>query len=286
MSLTNQTIPFKGGVSNAPLPPKVSGPPLFGSALPMMKDPLGHLVEKYQQLGPVYRVQALHRKFTVLAGPQVNLFMSREGDAYLNGREDWTTFANEINSKYFLAAIDGPDHSRLRGITKKPYSRSSVLDKLPELIDITRQVTTRWQVGNRFVVFPTMQRMVAEQIGQLLLGSGPGERFGDFVIFMRTLLNAVLGQWPKIALRMPRYRAAKARLMEMAQEMLAVHRTQEIPPEDWDLVDYLLDAAVNNSDILTEPELLIGVLGPYLAGIDTAAGTTSFMLYALLRNEN
>jgi cytochrome P450 len=250
----------------------------------MITDPLAYLVDTYQELGPVFRVRALHRRFTVLAGPQANQFMSRDGDAHLSGREDWATFADEIDSKYFLAAIDGQDHARLRSIIKKPYSRRAVLARLPELVSITRDMAAGWQVGEPFVVFPTVQRLVAEQIGQLLLGSGPGDKFGDFVIFMRTLLNAVLGQWPKFTLRLPRYRAAKARLMALAQDMLAAHRAQGISVDEPDLVDYLLEAAVENSDILTEPELLIGVLGPYLAGIDTAAGTTSFMLYALLKH--
>ncbi len=280
----SQTIPWQPGHSDAPLPPLVPGLPVLGSALPMMKDPLRFLVEQHHKHGPVFRVQAANRRFTVLAGLQVNQFMAREGDAYLSGRDSWHVFAREVDSKYFLAMIDGEDHSRMRKVLKKPYSRANILTKLPEVVDLARQYTQPWQAGSQFVVFPTMQRMIAEQIGTMLLGKGPGEIFPDFVVFMQTLLNAVLGQWPQFMLKMPRYQRAKARVMALAADMLARHRSAETPPADPDLVDYLLNASKENPDIFTESELLLGALGPYLAGIDTAAGTSSFMLYALMKN--
>lgn len=272
------------GLTSAPKPPSAAGWPILGGALQMMKDPLQYLVQQYQELGPVFEVKALNRQFIVLAGPEANLFMSKHGDNYLSGRDSWTTFADEIDSKYFLAMTEGKIHSRQRKIIKKPYSRSAILTKLPELVAITHKFAQGWRADTPFVVFPTMQRLVAEQIGQLLLGSGPDEYFDDFVVFMRTLLNAVLGQRPKFFLRLPGYRNAKAEVMKLAQELLDTHRGNP-NTDDPDLIDYLLAEVEGNEDILAEPELLIGAIGPYLAGIDTAAGSTSFMLYALLKNE-
>ena len=277
------TISWQSGISQAPVPPMADGMPILGSARPLMADPLAFLVQQYQKHGPVFSVKALNRRFTVLAGPAANQFLSTAGDAHLSGRYTWATFADEIDSEYFLAALDGEPHSRMRKILKKPYSRSVILDKLPDTVALTRALLADWQPGATFVVFPTMQRLIAEQIGQLLLGSGPGDAFPDFVVFMRTLLNAVLGQWPKISLRMPRYRHAKENVMQLAAGMLAAHRARPAAEGEGDLIDYLLAASVDNPDLLSEPELLIGALGPYLAGIDTAAGTTSFLIYALLK---
>lgn len=280
--MAQETI-WQSGVTKAPAPPIADGYPLLGSALGLMADPLEFLVQQYRKHGPVFRVRALNRHFTVLAGPQANQFLSAAGDAHLSGRYSWATFASEIDSQTFLAAIDGELHSRMRKILKKPYSRGNILARAPEAVTITRAHVAGWQPGTVFVTFPTMQRLIAEQIGQLLLGRGPGDTFPDFVFFMRALLNAVLGQWPKVSLQLPRYRRAKARVIELAAQMLAAHRAQPQMGDDGDLIDYLLAAAKDNPDLLSEPELLIGALGPYLAGIDTAAGTTSFLLYAVLK---
>jgi cytochrome P450 len=260
------------------------GLPVLGSARPLMANPLAFLVQQYLSHGPIFTVKALNRRFTVLAGPEANQFLSTAGDAHLSGRYSWSTFADEIDSQSFLAAIDGEPHSRMRKILKKPYSRSVIMEQLPATVDLTRAQLEQWRPDDTFVVFPAMQRLIAEQIGQLLLGSGPGDTFPDFVVFMRTLLNAVLGQWPKMSLRMPRYRRAKARVMQLSASMLAAHRARPVTEGEEDLIDYLLAASVDNPDLLSEPELLIGALGPYLAGIDTAAATTSFMIYALLKH--
>ena len=279
-----QEMFWQSGVTTAPKPPLADGLPIVGSVLPMMADPLEFLVQQYRKYGPVFRVRALNRHFTVLAGPQANQFLTAAGDAHLSGRYSWATFAGEIDSQTFLAAIDGELHSRMRKILKKPYSRANILARLPETVAVTRAQVVDWQPGASFVLFPTLQRLIAEQIGALLLGRGPGDYFPDFVFFMRTLLNAVLGQWPKASLKLPRYRQAKARVMDLAAQMLAAHRAQPQAGDDGDLIDYLLAAAQENPDLLSEPELLIGALGPYLAGIDTAAGTTSFLIYAVLKH--
>lgn len=276
-------IPWEDGAKNAPLPPDAGGLPLLGGALDLMKDPLQYMVRQYQVLGPVFQVRALNRKFIVLAGPEANLFMSRHGDKYLTGEKTWATFADEINAKHFLAAINGEPHSRLRKIIKKPYSRQNLLNHLPELVEITRKTIAQWPQDKPLVVFPAMQRLGSEQIGHLLLGSGPDDYFDDFVVFMRTLLNAVLGQRPKLSLQMPGYRRAKERVMTLGQNLLDEHRANP-RTEDPDLVDYLLAAEADNRDLLSEAELRLGAIGPYLAGIDTSAGTSSFMLYALLKN--
>lgn len=71
----------------------------------------------------------------------------------------------------------------------------------------------------------------------------------------------------KADLKLPRYRQEKRRArvgMDLAAQMLAAHRAQPQDGDDGDLIDYLLAAAQENPDLLSEPELLIGTLGPYL----------------------
>lgn len=274
---------WKSGVTQAPLPPKVRGLPWLGSALQMKQDPLQFLVSQSKTYGPIFRIEAAGHAFTVLAGPLANTFASREGDAHWNSQDFWSPFSQEINAEHFLAAIDGENHSRLRKITKKAYSREFVLGQLPELVSITQQQIDGWQPGQTVVVHPFIQHMVAEQIGQLVLGRGPGEYLGDFVIFMRALLNVVTGQQSKRTLKSAKYLRAKSRVMELARQLLDRPNPRNLTDEQADLIDYLLRAQKDNRDLLAEPEMLIAAVGPYLAGIDTSAGTISFTLYALLK---
>ena len=51
-----------------------------------------------------------------------------------------------------------------------------------------------------------------------------------------------------------------------------------------DLIDELLDLHESEPSFLPEADLKVSVLGPFIAALDTVAGTCSFMLYALLRD--
>ena len=52
---------------------------------------------QYLQLGPVFRVHALHRRFTVLAGPEADLFVMRQGKTYLRSREFWAVIRHRVD---------------------------------------------------------------------------------------------------------------------------------------------------------------------------------------------
>ena len=71
------------------LPPRAPGLPLVGNAFSMMGDIRSFLTKQYLQLGPIFSLQALDRTFIVLAGPEANLFLARQGKTHLRSRELW-----------------------------------------------------------------------------------------------------------------------------------------------------------------------------------------------------
>ncbi len=95
---------------------------------------------------------------------------------------------------------------------------------------------------------------------------------------------AVMKTWPRITLKNPRYLRAKARIVAMAQEILRQHREEPVPGRAPDLIDDILAATTEDGKPLDELSRIAATIGPMIAGIDTAANTTSFMLYALLTN--
>ena len=53
-------------------PPVARGLPVLGNTLSMAKDIGGFLTAQYLELGPVFGIRVLHRRFTVLAGVEAN----------------------------------------------------------------------------------------------------------------------------------------------------------------------------------------------------------------------
>src|SRR5215471_2764236 len=156
------------------------------------------------------------------------------------------------------------------------------------MVQVTESVAGSWQPNQRLKVKPLMQLLVSEQLGLAMMNHGLGERFQDAVTFAETLVGAgAAGTWPAIMLRFTSYRTAKARIVALMRELIAGRRAQGSHEQRGDAPD-LLDALLAARDLqgkpLSEEELIVGAQLPYIAGMDTAAATSSFLLYALLKH--
>jgi cytochrome P450 len=228
-------------------------------------------------------MRLLNRRFVVLAGLEANELLARESEELLRSKGWWGQFARTVNASEFLISIDGPAHTRLRNIMKPGFSRNAVADRLPEFVSLTREIASREAASDRVPVVRLMQRLVTQQLGVLVCNYRTDDYFEDLRIFINTVLNVtVVGRWPRIMLYRPSYRRARRRVYELARAVIAHHQTtQRAQP---DIIDDLLAAHGRGEIYETEDELLIGAVGPFLAGMDTVANTLAFMLYALLRN--
>lgn len=269
-----------------PRPPLVKGLPILGNALDMASDISRFFVQCYQQYGPVFRIRILGESYTVLAGPEANLFMTREGSELLRSREFWDGLVHEFNAKRGLINTDGEFHAQLRRVMKRGYSRSSLNGRYPQLLDITDSMIEQdWQIGQDVPVVQAMQRMVTEQLGIMIVGQPPGDYVNDLRYFIRTVLNVlVTRQRPKILLRLPAYQHAKRRVYELGQQMIDAYDPAKVDSENPTVIDDIMAAAAQDPTLFIDGELMMAVLGPYFAGLDTVANTTSAMLYAVLKH--
>jgi cytochrome P450 len=265
-------------------PPRPRGLPLVGHALSLAADPLGYLSRQYHAHGPVFRLQILQRPLTVLAGPEANLFIAREGGQHLAADELWQRFNRAVGIRELLPGMDGERHQRLRTVIKQGYTRRAIVESFPAMLRVVDDVARGLRPGQRISAVELVRRIITDQLGLVVVGRTAGAYFRDFVIFVNTLLNAtVVKRWPELALYRPRYRRAQRRVLEFAREIVAAHRRAP-RAADGGLVGALLAAKEKDADILTEQELLLNVAGPFIAGLDTATNTAAFLLYALLKN--
>ncbi|WP_197519723.1 cytochrome P450 [Pseudonocardia sp. HH130630-07] len=266
--------------------PVVRGLPVVGSALEMARDPLAVFLRGYATHGPVFRVRALHRTLTVLAGPELARWMgSREGRANLRSREVWQGLVDEYGATKTLTGVDGPEHRRLREVMRRGYSREALDGRLPDLVDITDRCVERdWAPGRTVPVVRALQFLVTGQLGTLLTGRVPTEHIDDIRIATLYILNTlVTRQRPAILLRRPEYRRARARVAELGRTMVREHR--ERPAADdrpRTLVDDIMAAHERDPELVPADDLTLALTGPYVAGLDTVANTLASLVYAVL----
>jgi cytochrome P450 len=280
-----QPIKLRDEQGEPPLPPAAKGLPVLGNALQMLEDPLRYLLELYQELGPIYRMRALNRSFTVMAGPQANQFASRVGDEFLGSEELFGGFAREMGTMAFLPALDGDPHRHLRKIMRPGFSKDTIVPHIPRVVEITQQFVRSWPEDQALELVPALQRIIVEQLGTILVNHPPGEYYEDIWTFFNFMMNVeVIKKWPHFMLNRPSYNKSKQRVYEFAGIVLDEHRASPPHQRKPDLIDSMLAARDEEGEAYDEKALLVSAIAPYFAGIDTVANTCGFMLYALLKN--
>lgn len=278
-------VAWQIGPSTAPYPP-VFSPGLFP---PEMINSIGSMsaffLHGYRQMGPIFRFFRDKRHYTVIVGPEANQFIANEGKMVFSAEAYRREQNEELGIEKTLVSLNGPEHYELRKLQKRGFARSTVHPRLSQLVEIVVKAVERWQEGEVFKATEMMTPIIAQQLGVGVVNYGPGDYFLDITHFVRTVvLETVARIRPKQAIYTPEYQQAKARVMELADKVIAMHSNPERNMEQPDLVDDLLAAIVENPDLMSSQELRIAVLGPYIGGLDTVAHTCAFIFYSLLKN--
>ena len=266
-------------------PPAAPGIPVAGNAFSLAGDIRAYLTREYQRWGPVFRVRAFNRRFTVLAGPEANMFMVKEGRTHLRSAAAWRDFATELGAERASIGMDGAEHDRMRNAQKRGYSKATAERCIPAMVEIVRREIAAWPTGRPIPAHYALQRIATDELGILAAGTSPRDYLDDLIVFVRGLLLAtVTRQRPRSLLKGRRFRRARARVEKLFREVSASHdpaRRRDAAP---DLIDDLLELHRADPAFLPEADLRPSVLGPFIAGLDTMAGVCSFMLYSILKH--
>jgi cytochrome P450 len=237
-------------------------------------------------MGPIFRSRRGAEEYTVLAGPEANLFIAQNGAKLLRADRYRRDQDLEFGVGRSLVSMNGDEHARMRRLQKRGYSRAALDDKYPELIEVVRRSVRNWKVNKPVLVRDALPPIVAEELGVGVLGYPLGDYFDDVTMFVRTVvIETVAKVRPRTVLDSPEYRSAKTRSLRLADRVIAAHRKTLVGRRS-DLVDDLLAAIAEDPALMTKQELRIAVLGGYIGGLDTVAYTCAFMLYSLLKHSD
>ena len=267
--------------------PRASGHlPFLGHVLQFRNTINGYLTEQYRKLGPVFEISLLGKKWLVLAGPEANNFLMREGKDYLHtDHVAWQGFSQQFGGTRALAGMDGAEHLRLRRTMREGYSRDQLLGNLPQAVEIIDHEMQEWSNTRPVSVFPSLQRMVVTQLGSLLSGFSPHEYIDDILDFIHALEMVYMAKlYPKFMAYTPKVRRARRRIEALFERVLAAHEPSLRVGETPNLSDVLTEMRRTSPDVITDKNLFVDSMGPFLAGADTSSSASSFMLYSLLKH--
>ena len=255
--------------AQAPLAP---GLPLLGNALSLAGDIRGFLHQQYEDLGPVFRVKAPGYEATVLAGLDANLFMMRHAECF-RSKEVWEEQDAIYGASRSVLSMDGPEHLRFRKALRRGYGRATLDTRMAEVVALSEPELT----PGVFEAHYFMQRLVTKQLGLLTAHIDATDYLDDMIRFVRMTIAKVTGQRPGFTLLSPGYKRSKTRAFELGTKLIKLHSDGEHD----DLIGDILQLHRDDPEFLPEDDMLIAVLGPFIAGLDTAASTLAFVLYNL-----
>ena len=261
------------------------GIPVAGNAFSMAGDIVGFLAKQYRKLGPVFRVRAFSRAYTVLCGPEANMLLQRKGRVYFRSLKVYEGVAEGLGAHRVILNMDGGDHFQLRRVLRNGYSRAYLLNRAADATDVVAGLVDAWPVGESFNALPAVQRLICEQIGTVCTGVSPAEHVDDLAFYIEQLLAVqVLHRRPGVAMRTPRMRRASQGVQALCRMVVEAHTPKRREGMEPDLIDDVLELHRADPQALPEHDLLPACIGPFMAGLHTAASVASFMLYSVLKH--
>ena len=264
--------------------PIADGMPLLGSTFLMMKDPVAFFIEQYEKKGPVYRIKIPKNNMLVLAGPEANRFMQKEGIKYLGAEDAWQLFKKQMNADKFILASDGEEHFAMRRIMNRGYSPEMIKGRVPEIIGNIQNTLKKHDLQEDILLMNFVKKLITRQLSTLLTNYETEEYFDDIIHFIECILNIVSRRWPTFFLHSPKFKKSKKNIYALASIIIKQHRDNPKANSKPDFIDDVLAVNEEKEGFFTEYDLLNIAISPYLAGIDTAANTAAFLIYDLLKH--
>ena len=264
--------------------PLVKGAPLLGSAREAAEDVRGFLTRRYLERGPVFEIRLLHRRVLVLAGAEANRFAHRKGRLYLSSHDPWRGFADGFGASRLMLNMDGKEHVAMRKAFAPALGRARFQACLGLASETARRHVAAWPRGKRIAPLFSVQKIIADQMGEILAGEPASAYLEDMVVFLETLLTTEVARQLPMFLFARKFRKARERIEQLARKTLQSHMPGGPYHDSGDMISDLIDLHRSDPQFMPETDMNAMALSPYLVAIETVANTCAFTLYAILKH--
>lgn len=262
-------------------PPLVKSAPLIGSMRPFMGDILPFLTECRATYGDAVRLKMLNVEMTCLFGEEAIALLRR--GSVLHTAESLGVLSSQMHSR-LPEFNEGPNHQAMRRAHHQFMTNSLESARRHEIQTWLEMHTARWHPGTTLHVLHESQAQTVDVLSRLLNDEPFPFASKDLATVVHSLIWATFGHAPKAVLWNPRYRLA---IRRMRIHLLDLVRRLRADPERAarTLVgNYLSSEPYPEIGTWDDRDLVAAPLGVYLAGFDTLASASSFLLYQLLSN--
>jgi cytochrome P450 len=269
-----------------PAPPVVPGLPIIGCAHKTLGDPRDFLMQQFAELGPVFRLKALHINYVVMAGQSANQFANSEGRDCFESNTFWKGMMHELQADNFLIGLDGEDHSSLRKLFKSDFSKAALVPHCEQIYQLCIKRFAAIEPGETVAVVEPILQLSSQMIGCIMSGKVPNnQELESFLYYINTITNHFnlqrLPAW-LLKLRIGRFKKAKKMTLNFAEAVIANNVTGSKSIHNF--VDAVIDAAQQCPHLFEHGDVRFSAILPFFAGIDTLGQTLNYALFELHRH--
>ncbi len=268
-------------VSAVASPPALSGPLLLGHLGEFMNDPIRLFLRGYRDVGPIFRIRALHRRYVVMVGAEAMRFLAKNERAHFSMKPVYAEFDALFLADQSLISMDGEQHAAMRKLFRPTMARSAFEGRLDAFADATaRAVDARCDREHELLRF--CRELVFQQLATVMEMDklDPLAFYDDIVHAMHVALEVgVTHRWPRLMAYLPSFRRARDRARSLGTRLVSTLRESQTSDGLFPAIGKALEQG-----LIGERDLHVFGLIPFLAGLDTVAASMAFMIAAVYRD--
>ncbi len=260
-------------------PPLVKSVPVIGPLRQFLGDVLPFLTETRAAYGDAFRLRMLNLEVTCLFGPDAIELL--EAGSCLRTSKSMHVLDGELGS-CLPSTFDGPQHRMFRKAHLEFMTAGLEAKRREDIQRRLEEHVAGWRIGDRVDVLHEAQVQTVDVLSVVLNGEPFPFSKKELALIVHTLIWATFGHAPRWVLRNPVYRSVQRRMR--AHFLGLVGRIRSSPERAAStLVGRYLDLEPPIGRQRWEDRDLVAVpYSAYLAGFDTVASASSFLLYQLL----
>ena len=239
----------------------------------------------YERYGPVVEtpLKMGKQKVIMLLGQKANVWMNKQGRIFLRSSDYLSDFEALYGNARTLSSMDGAEHYRLRKAMRPAYSRNAVINRLDEMIDISRNSLREWSDGRPLPANEAMLSHINKQISPLLLNVSTEEDIRDLLDYKeRGLLTHVQKAIPKFFLKTPSMRKKYKAIPRLVQDIKSSHTMGLREGMPADIPDLILELNRQDPQFLPETDFTFPFAATVVANLYVSAAM-GFVLYEIIR---
>jgi CRP-like cAMP-binding protein/cytochrome P450 len=266
-------------------PPSLPGLPLLGNTIELLtKDANRFFSEAYEKLGPVFQLNYLFRKYTIMAGPESlnHLLQFREQGM---SREAFFGPVDKQIGGVVLLTQPVDTYQNLRGQARLAFSRQLAAEFIPDLVACVDEGLDRHPPGSTVSVMDLCTRISFDQYSRLLCGESLDAYFDTANRYAVWVMNIGVKKLPECSVHLPAYKKLRRGVMQMADDVLTRYENR---PADhgmpFTILDALATATDENGDPLPRNDLVATLQYGIIGTVVYMNRAIAFLLHDLLSN--